>query len=447
MAPSAVSLAGGDSSSAAITTVHADSHDQLRSPAPSRLHIDDKGALTAALRGSSPVLTHINADTTWLLHLPYPEGVTRPQGRSHVSSLLFNVLLDPWLQGSQSDVASWFSTQEHIIPSSVQTIDNLNSLLGDLEGDVITGASHNGEAEAEAQDKIKAESYIDVVAISHEFVVGIDSTDSIFQTPFARTLMLILATESPFAAFDVYCALRGKSDGNDLSIFVTDHCHEKTLRELPKSTPVIAPDKAFRLIRSWNHFDTVIETPAFLGAEAGDWRAALTCEPLPSWIGIGRVVTPGNQLYYHSAIIVAFMSKSAGNVEGSKEGENGEAIIYSPHGINASDLAGVRASGIRTLALLHGLHDVRIWMTKQLNLGGLNGAAAARECRAKYWITTHDEVKKGSGFITPLLRRTKWSLAEVIRKEGRKGDITDNIGPGFEFVELGSGDGLILERS
>ncbi|KAI1265035.1 hypothetical protein F5Y18DRAFT_55579 [Xylariaceae sp. FL1019] len=313
---------------------------------------------------------------------------------AHKDAVTFNVLLDPWLQGSQSDVASWFSTQEHIIPSSVQTIEKLNSLLAELEGEIIRGAGDNDGAETTTQTKIKAQSYIDVVAISHEF---------------------------------------------------TDHCHEKTLRELPKSTPIIAPDKAFKLICSWTYFDTVVETPAFLGTQAGDWRAALKCEPLPSWIGITRVVTPGNQLYYHSAIMVAFMSKGTEDVEGSAEG--GEAIIYSPHGINASDLAGVRTSGIRTLALLHGLHDVRIWMTKQLNLGGLNGAAAARECRAKYWITTHDELKKGTGFITPLLRRTKWSLAEVIRKEGRKAGSTDNTGPGFEFVELGSGDGLILERS
>lgn len=39
-----------------------------------------------------PILTHLNADTTWLLSLPYPEGSEQPAKRQR-----FNVLIDPWL--------------------------------------------------------------------------------------------------------------------------------------------------------------------------------------------------------------------------------------------------------------------------------------------------------------------------------------------------------------
>jgi hypothetical protein len=39
-----------------------------------------------------PILTHLNADTTWLLSLPYPEGSQRPKNRQR-----FNILIDPWL--------------------------------------------------------------------------------------------------------------------------------------------------------------------------------------------------------------------------------------------------------------------------------------------------------------------------------------------------------------
>jgi hypothetical protein len=39
-----------------------------------------------------PILTHLNADTTWLLSLPYPEGSDPPENRQR-----FNIVIDPWL--------------------------------------------------------------------------------------------------------------------------------------------------------------------------------------------------------------------------------------------------------------------------------------------------------------------------------------------------------------
>lgn len=335
-----------------------------QTPRQRRIRISDRSAVEAILQDPAPVLIHLNADTTWLIQLPYPAGSEPPPGRSR-----FNVLLDPWLQGPQSDVASWFSTQRHVVAPSVKSIAELNELLAELE---------RGEAERP--------SYIDAVAISHEF---------------------------------------------------TDHCHEATLREVPPSTPVVATEKAAQLIRSWKHFDVVLTTPAF-SAGPGTWPESLGVSPLPPWVGIGRVVTAGNSLYYHSAIMVAF-------ADGSQPGASGQAasraIIYSPHGIRASDLQPVRASGIATLALLHGLHDVRIWMTKQLNLGARNGLEAVRASGAKYWVATHDEAKKGGGLIAPLLRRTALTVGDAVKNETQK---SGEKAPDYEFVELGSGDGLVL---
>ncbi|KAI3338598.1 hypothetical protein F4824DRAFT_458216 [Ustulina deusta] len=342
---------------------------------PTTLHISDRAALAEAWRSPHPVLAHLNADTTWSLHLPYPEGAVRPPGRSR-----FNVLLDPWLQGPQSDGGRWFSIQWHVTAPSVKTMKELNGLLGQLEKG-ITPLAPGTTAETD--------SYIDVVAISHEF---------------------------------------------------TDHCHEATLRELPSSTPVFAPEKAAKLIRSWKHFHAVIEMPPFLAAETKDWRKALSCAPLPPWVGVGRVVTLGNALYYHSALIVAWA--------GSAPGEEANSVIYSPHGIEPGALSGIKGVELRTLALLHGLDDVRLWVMKQLNLGAVNGVAVAQECGAKYWVATHDEVKKGGGFVSLLLRRTRWSVADAGRKGGGKaivkGTEDSKQVAGYEFVELGSGDGLVL---
>ncbi|KAK9418447.1 putative Metallo-beta-lactamase domain-containing protein [Seiridium unicorne] len=335
------------------------------------VRVSDGANLRSALSHSSPpVLIHLNADTTWLLSLPYPPSTERSARRTR-----YNILLDPWFQGPQSDVASWFSTQWHLVAPSVQTIEELNGLLAEVEQD-----------DTQEESQHLSATYIDVVAISHEF---------------------------------------------------TDHCHEATLKELPRSTLVFATEKAAELIESWKHFDTVVTTPGF-SSSTSDWQKALSKAPLPSWVGIGRVITEGNALYYHSAVIIAFKQ----SVEGSSEDASGPgAVLYSPHGIKGSDLNAVKGAGINTLALLHGLHDVRIWMTKQLNLGALNGLEAVRASGAKYWIATHDEIKKGGGFIAPLLRRTKYTVSDAVKKE------TKSMGekaPDYNFVELGSGDGLIL---
>lgn len=353
---------------------------------PCKINVADLGAWRAALASSRPVLAHLNADTTWLIQLPYPNPASRPGGRSR-----FNILLDPWLQGPQSDVASWFSTQWHVVAPSVLTLSELNDNLAQLER--ITSHDAVGRPMEETA-KAASPSYIDAVAISHEF---------------------------------------------------TDHCHHATLLELPKETPVFATERAAELIRSWSHFNTVVTTPGFSGFEK-DWKETLgdRTGSLPSWLGVGRVVTPGNALYYHSAVVIAF---DLGMESGSPI-DSPEAIIYSPHGIRAADLEGLRTGGVKTLAVLHGLHDVRIWMTAQLNLGALNGIEAIRATGAKYWIATHDEIKKGGGFVSWLLRRTTYTLEDAVQTEESRlaADVlTGNLEKaGYQFVELESGEALVL---
>ncbi|KAK3179137.1 hypothetical protein K4F52_009383 [Lecanicillium sp. MT-2017a] len=315
-----------------------------------------------------PLLVHLNGDSTWLIQLPRPAGEetstrdgtgtsqTSPP-RSH-----FNILVDPWLNGPQSDVASWFSSQWHVVAPAVATIDDLQAALGQVED--------GGR--------------VDAVAISHEF---------------------------------------------------TDHCHQATLEELPRDVPVYAADYAAKLIRGWNHFDSVITAPGL--AKGNSWQS-LPGERLPSWLRIGRIVTPGNSLYYHSAFVIAFSQ------EGPTEEEEAEAIIYSPHGIQSKDLEGLgAASNLRTLALLHGLHDVSIFMTKQLNLGALNAMEAVYASNAKYWVATHDEVKTGAGLIAPLLRRTVYSFAQAVDHAEKKFD--GGKDHEYCFMELASGEATLLE--
>lgn len=399
----------------------------------------DLAAWASALGRPSPVLVHLNADTTWLLQVPRgADAGGRPVQRH------FNVLIDPWLSGAQSDVASWFSSQTHVVPAAVATIQELEALLRDVERrrrkqqqqqqqpsgrDEDGGGDQEGEGNmkeergSEGDEKDSSDSYVDAVVISHEF---------------------------------------------------TDHCHRATLLELPPSVPVIAADAAADLVRTWSHFSSVTTMPGLSASASQHWRS-IAGGPLPAWLAVGRLVTPGNSLYYHSAVVVAFDEPERGDGRRQVKGEacseaeaktetqaNAPCIIYSPHGISAPSLLNLGACALSPLALLHGLHDVRLRPVKQLNLGALNGIRAAQASGARYWIATHDEEKAGKGLIAPLLGRRRYTLEDAVAHEGRRAERDKgNIGkrtqaggakgaretkePGYKFLEMGSGDLVALD--
>ncbi|KAH7389180.1 hypothetical protein BKA64DRAFT_580561 [Cadophora sp. MPI-SDFR-AT-0126] len=341
-----------------------------------QLHQTLRESISRSLSSRRPLLTHLNADTTWLLSLPYPDFAASSDG-----SVYYHILIDPWLRGGQSDVAKFFSQQWHVEESAVQTIAELE--------DVVRGI----EDAAKVPEPKSKKSPIDTILVSHEF---------------------------------------------------TDHMHKDTLLEAPPSIPVFASTKAASAIRSWRHFDFVGEIPRF----TGDWRSS-SLSPLPGWVGVNRVAYPGQDLlYYHSAVMVTFpSSKAEGDV--GMDGE-AEAVIYTPHGISPSDLAPVAKASpaIKTLALLHGLQDISLGA--QLNMGAHNGLKVQRLLGAKYWVGTHDEVKRGGGIVSWFLDRKTISLKEAIEreKEERGEELKGSAVEGLKevrFEDLGNGESLVLE--
>ena len=125
---------------------------------------------------------------------------------------------------------------KHNVRSSVESISELNTLLQAREV--------FAETSTDTLDESDIAPFIDVLIISHEF---------------------------------------------------TDHCHEATLREVSSLVPVFATSKAAVLIKSWKHFQHVYDMAIFRSKT--DWRTT-SCAPLPSWLGIARLVTPGDSLYY-----------------------------------------------------------------------------------------------------------------------------------------------------
>lgn len=172
---------------------------------------------------------------------------------------------------------------------------------------------------------------------------------------------------------------------------------------------------------------------------------------LPYWIVIDRLTSrEATGVDLHSAILITFESDH-GDASCHEDEPTVQGIVYTPHGIYAEQIPQMKPR-IDVLALLHGLHDITIggWRGAQLNLGGHNGLRAHRLLKAKYWIGTHDEVKKSGGVIGVFLRRKLVTVKEALEKEverrqcdGVEADIA-NIRD-VRFIELGNGESIALE--
>jgi len=229
----------------------------------------------------------------------------------------------------------------------------------------------------------------------------------------------------------------------------TDHCNKRTLLELDSDTPILATRRAADLIKSWNFFHCVLEIPSF-SRNRFDWRKT-SFQPLPGWLGISQMVSESDTLDYHSAILVTFDLCSLRTGGGTEITAEAEAMIYTPHGIEAHDLLPLSHAfpPIKTLVLLHGLHDIQISI-QRLNLGAHNGLQAQRICKSRYWVSTHDEIKRATGLIAPWLYRNVLTLQQALDEERKaEGEIANGSEladvQGVTFKDLMSGESLLLD--
>ncbi|EME83347.1 uncharacterized protein MYCFIDRAFT_39034 [Pseudocercospora fijiensis CIRAD86] len=366
-----------------------------------QLQSDLRSAVQDALSSRRPVIHHLNADTSWLLQIPRPANAVKRGARFY-----YNILIDPWLQGGQSDVASWFSQQFHATPSAVSSIGALDELIFEIEILASGPRSHLGrKATFNTEEELGREkTLIDAAVVSHEF---------------------------------------------------TDHCHKETLLEIHPDVPVFAAREAARLIQSWKHFRSVNVVNVFGKGDDTDWRSTST-PPLPEWIGISRLLSTDDVLYYHAA-------RHHSAIEPDEDDEHAEVIIYTPHGVQHGDLAIIpqASPALTTLAFLHGLHDVRVGTATgrtalQLNLGAMNGLKAQRTLNARYWLGTHDEIKRGGGLVAWFLQRDVITLKEALEHErsqrehgaedavgGEIGKVLDSFDD-INWVDLKNGESRVL---
>ncbi|KAF2721392.1 hypothetical protein K431DRAFT_284986 [Polychaeton citri CBS 116435] len=352
-----------------------------------QLEADLHDSLRASLAARRPIIHHLNADSSWLIQIPRPDSAVRNGGR-----FFYNILIDPWLRGSQVDLASWFSRQWHATPSAVDSIAAVEELAREVEilGEKLreglnakgrsVGAGRN-KSERKSNTQVELESgqwgtYIDCVTISHEF---------------------------------------------------TDHCHRQTLLQVKKGVPVLATREAARLIRGWDHFETVITISEVKNDAEFDWRRS-SLELLPDWLGVARILSRMDPVSLHSGLLICFNSASQPSSTAATDEDAAEGIIYTPHGIYPDNVDFLKSVSppIHHLALLHGVYSVSLSKGPQINLGGRNGLKIKRKLDSRYWIATHDEVKQGRGLINWILRSKLIPFGDALEREIHQEDMVND---------------------
>ncbi|CZT13240.1 uncharacterized protein RAG0_16789 [Rhynchosporium agropyri] len=128
--------------------VDALSYDDSNSPSI-QLQTTLHESITRSLSSRRPLLTHLNADTTWLLFLPYPQSAPGNNEKTY-----YHILIDPWLCGGQSDIAKFFSQQWHVEDSAVQSIAELEEAIRGIEDAAMKEAIER-EKEEEEEDEMR----------------------------------------------------------------------------------------------------------------------------------------------------------------------------------------------------------------------------------------------------------------------------------------------------
>ncbi|KII95705.1 hypothetical protein PLICRDRAFT_693861 [Plicaturopsis crispa FD-325 SS-3] len=321
-------------------------------------------------------LHHVNGDTTWLLSAPTLAATGN-------GIRVFNILIDPWLSGWQTDYSRIFSRQKHVVPSFACSIPELEAQLG--------------------VNRQK----IDAILVCHDF------TDHCNEATLRLANSHIPVFASPSAARKIA----------RWNIF--DAVHE---------IPVVRTEKAAGT-------NTLVSRN---GKTLRDMHINTT-DPSSCPENISIIYIPTDRwdmagIRLHAATVITV------SVPSGSPHEQGSSycIVYAPHGTSPSSLQPwVDAHpSVTCLALIHGLDEIdNPWyLAGPLNLGARSGPALCALLRPRYWIQTHDETKQAEGFIAHVLKRTPWTAEacdELLRQKGVAGTkvIVLNSGASLELVQ------------
>ncbi len=260
-----------------------------------------------------------------------------------------------------------------------------------------------------------------------------------------------------------------------------DHCHEKTLRQLPRDgeSIILATPPAAKKIQSWKHFrpELVQTLPRFVPGEEDSIYRITIPPPSPrgscgevtlTWLpakydltGVHHAIgityrPPFTPLSYPDpmhfinlplsppespTLLTAKISSPRMVVPAPyNDREKTLSVIYSPHGVSFDIIRPyatshlVSEAALPLTALLHSLDRVENpwWLGGNISTGLPGGLEIAQNLYAKAWISAHDGDKDNRGWAVKQTRIGQHGVGEVKRtlelgNESKKLSTTDVI--------------------
>ena len=157
----------------------------------------------------------------------------------------------------------------------------------------------------------------------------------------------------------------------------TDHCNKETLLQMDASIPLIARALILKKIKKWGHFKHLILVE----------NAPFKIQVLPpeGWLDL-----------VHFAYLF--------------ENETGN-LLFAPHGVKASVLPNARYLMTTTTE-----YRLPFWLGGTVNLGIKKGLMAQKKCGAEWLINTHDEKKRGTGFVEKFAKKQYFDFSYEAEK-------------------------------
>lgn len=228
----------------------------------------------------------------------------------------------------------------------------------------------------------------------------------------------------------------GAIDAILLGFHLADHTHENTLRLFDRRIPVIAVPEAAKVVKTWNHFESIHLISDF-EPSLKSWRTSDLHPggPVPQWLTLIRV--PGHhELNFCLSVIWTHDAENGQQVH--------EAIFESPHGM--PDLEPLKAllnaePPTEKLALMHGTKENHS-NGAQKTFGVKAGLAMYRQLEGvKHWVMTHNSETWYSGIALAFTRDTprtlEWALDDERKQSGGETG-SDAEAPNVTHVENGS---------
>ncbi|RDW84887.1 hypothetical protein BP6252_02477 [Coleophoma cylindrospora] len=107
--------------------------------------LDRQSKLRTLLSKSTPrrpLLTHLNADNSWLLSVPIPISASKT-----LDNAFYHIIIDPWLT-SPIVVATWILTIHHVSEPAFGSIADVETYVADIEAAASNSETSNGKLDA-----------------------------------------------------------------------------------------------------------------------------------------------------------------------------------------------------------------------------------------------------------------------------------------------------------